>query len=543
MSNWTAAVAALATGPSLWWRLGEASGTSLADASGNSHSGALSGSTITYGITGPLAGDTDTAMSFTGTNPVGQVAYGAWAENGVFSCSFWFKAGTLASSNIIVARDHQSNGRRFQVQINSSGQLLFLTIQSTGSTVTITSPGSYNDGQWHLVTVTHDQALTTARRKMYVDGSSTPVAVSGTDGGSLSTAFTSPGVPFSVGNATRNTQAPANCSIDEVLYWGGYAVTGAEHLSLWTGGTTAPPGVPTSVSATPSATSISLTWSAPSGGGTVTGYETRIDGGAASSATSPKSFTGLTPSTSYTVSVRAVGPGGNSAWVDVTTSTTAAAPGVPTSVTATPDFTAITLTWAAPSSGGTPTGYDVRIDGGASTDVGNVLTYDFTGLTPGTSHTLEVRAHNGSGSSSWVSVTADTLTPLPPGIPDNVTAMPGARKIILTWDPPTTGDDPTSYDVRIDSGSATDVALAETHTFTGLTLTTSYTVSVRAVNAAGSSAWVDVDTTTLDGLALPAARTLRVEAEDRVYRIDPETRTLRIPAEDRTLYATPRGER
>lgn len=86
------------------------------------------------------------------------------------------------------------------------------------------------------------------------------------------------------------------------------------------------------------------------------------------------------------------------------------APNVPTGLTTSGETnTQITLTWVAPTSGDAPTGYDVRVDGGAPTDAGNVLTYDFTGLTPGTSYTLEVRAYNTGGDSSWVSVDAETI--------------------------------------------------------------------------------------------------------------------------------------
>lgn len=91
--------------------------------------------------------------------------------------------------------------------------------------------------------------------------------------------------------------------------------------------TIAAPGVPTSVAVTGSTeTSLELSWSAPASGGSVTGYEVRIDGGTPVSATSPHNFTGLTAGTSYDLEVRAVGPGGNSSWVLVTASTDAPTP-------------------------------------------------------------------------------------------------------------------------------------------------------------------------------------------------------------------------
>lgn len=168
------------------------------------------------------------------------------------------------------------------------------------------------------------------------------------------------------------------------------------------------PNVPTSVSSpSQTTTTADLQWSAPSGGGTVTHYEVRIDGGTPSTQSSPYTFTGLTPATMYTLEVRAVGPGGNSAWVAVTPTTDAdPAPNVPTSVAATSTVYAIALTWSAPSGGGTVTSYEVRIDGG--TPVTATSPHDFTGLTPDTSYTVEVRAVGPGGSSAWVAVVAST---------------------------------------------------------------------------------------------------------------------------------------
>lgn len=51
-----------------YWRLGEASGPSVTDASGNGHTGTISGATP--GAAGLLAGDSDTAYAFTGAGGV-----------------------------------------------------------------------------------------------------------------------------------------------------------------------------------------------------------------------------------------------------------------------------------------------------------------------------------------------------------------------------------------------------------------------------------------------------------------------------------------
>lgn len=75
--------------------------------------------------------------------------------------------------------------------------------------------------------------------------------------------------------------------------------------------------------------------------------------------------------------------------------------------------TTLTLSWFQAYQGDDPAGYEVRIDGGTTIDAGNVLSYEFTGLTESTHHLLEVRAYNDAGQSAWVSVGGDTWPTVP----------------------------------------------------------------------------------------------------------------------------------
>jgi hypothetical protein len=159
-----------------------------------------------------------------------------------------------------------------------------------------------------------------------------------------------------------------------------------------------------------------MTWAAPATGGTPTGYDVRINGGSPTDVglVLAHTFSGLSHGTAYTVEVRAYNAEGDSSWVLLNVTTDTALPGVPTSVAADPGLISILLTWAAPASGDPPTGYEVRIDGGSPIDVGADLFHSFTGLSPSTTYTLEVRAYNLGGESSWVSIDSTTDS-LPPG--------------------------------------------------------------------------------------------------------------------------------
>ena len=60
----------LADSPVGYWRLGESSGTSAADATGNGNTGTYTDS-YTLAQTGDIAGDTDKAVAFSGANSTG----------------------------------------------------------------------------------------------------------------------------------------------------------------------------------------------------------------------------------------------------------------------------------------------------------------------------------------------------------------------------------------------------------------------------------------------------------------------------------------
>ena len=82
-------------------------------------------------------------------------------------------------------------------------------------------------------------------------------------------------------------------------------------------------------------------------------------------------------------------------------------------------------------------------------------------------------------------------SPASPGPVGNMTVTsPSVDQLTVTWTPPTTGGVPTSYNVTINDSSS-PVVIADNgspvYTFTGLVNDTLYTVSVVAINCAGSS--------------------------------------------------------
>ena len=171
------------------------------------------------------------------------------------------------------------------------------------------------------------------------------------------------------------------------------------------------------------------------------------------------------------------------------------APGPPTGVTATAGDRQATVSWSAPAAdgGSTVTGYAVTSSPGgltAAAGASNVTT-TVTGLTNTTTYTFTVTATNGVGTST-PSGPSSSVTPIgPPDPPTNATAVAGITAATVTWSAPGSdgGSAITGYTVTSSPGGLTAAVGGSTltATVTGLTKGTSYTFTVTAGNALGTS--------------------------------------------------------
>ena len=266
------------------------------------------------------------------------------------------------------------------------------------------------------------------------------------------------------------------------------------------------PGSPTTSDVSKS--SITLSWTASTGA--VDSYEVSLDGSAwtgSDSATS-HSFTGLTANTAYTLQVRAKNVVGTStiASADSVRTLPSAAPGKPTGLsTSKITKTSVQLGWTA--STGAVDSYEVKLDDGDWTNSGSDLSHVFTGLRPNNPHILYVRAKNRVGVSPESSIVALTL-PEPPNAPSSpTTSSVTATSITLSWNAPLGRVD--TYEVSSDGGSTwIDSTFRDrSHTFTGLTANTAYTLQVRAKNASGTSPAASAPSVTTLPAAAPGAPT------------------------------------
>ena len=274
-----------------------------------------------------------------------------------------------------------------------------------------------------------------------------------------------------------------------------------------------PPLTPQSVSASIEDDDIVLSWTKPNSAH-LDGYTVRHGTG------DPEEFThsgrlaadalsytipDVPGDTTYHLSVRAHNSGGDSPWSAEVSIERVLQPSVPTSVSASADDEDITLTWSPPDTGRVA-GYHVSYGETAEETRTTVsLDADQTSFvhsdpTEGVAYSYQVRAHNSAGNGPWSEPVQATRL-LSPAAPTNVTAAASAGSIDVNWQAPE-GSIVAIYEIEYGLSSNTERTVASVtgehpyFTHTGSQGDVEYQYRVRAVNAAGSSAWTDAVTAT-----------------------------------------------
>ena len=203
----------LADYPTGYWRLGEPSGLSAADSSGNAHAGTISGG-VTLGVAGTIAGDT--GATFDGAAGTGQIALGTMPSPLVCSYEAWVKTTEVNNqSPILTNYNAGSAGFYFGKGVPVVGQgKLFVYAPIQG--LTMYSVASIATGLWTHVVATYDG--TTVR--MYVNGVF--------DSAAVRTNHASDAFPWMIGRAPGQPgDGSFTGSLDEVAFYG-YCLTAAQ---------------------------------------------------------------------------------------------------------------------------------------------------------------------------------------------------------------------------------------------------------------------------------------------------------------------------
>ena len=236
-----------------------------------------------------------------------------------------------------------------------------------------------------------------------------------TDAGSRSTTGTD--VEFSLTSLDGNTDYDVRASLEQDFS------AGVVEEDFKTG--PIEPGRPPAVALVVVDHQLGAAWVAPTsdGGSSITGYVVQWKSGSqdfdpsrqATPTTRTHTITGLTNGVEYSVRVAAVNDVGRGAWSSTEKGTPVGPPEPPTSVSAGPGDTRLTVTWSPANDGGSDiTAYRVQLKlssvngwpSGSVTEVTLTGTppdtfHTFTGLTNDIAHTVRVKATNNRGSSGW----------------------------------------------------------------------------------------------------------------------------------------------
>jgi hypothetical protein len=152
-------------GPAVYWPLADGAGsTGAADLSGNRDTGAFSSSGITYQTPSPVEGFGGQGVTVNG----GQIiSTQPQSTPTTYSEELWFKTTSSGGGALMSFGDSPTGANTSTDRVlymTSSGQLDFGVW--TGAANVITSPSSYNDGDWHFAVATQSSD----GMHLYVDG-------------------------------------------------------------------------------------------------------------------------------------------------------------------------------------------------------------------------------------------------------------------------------------------------------------------------------------------------------------------------------------
>jgi PKD repeat protein len=269
--------------PDLYYRLGETSGTTAVDSSGNGNDGTYANG-VTHGAAGAVVGTTDTAGSFDGNDDT-VYTNRRFSNPTTYSLEGWFKTDSTSGGKLIGFGGNQtgnSGSHDRDVFLRADGTIVFGT-WTGGTNLATTAPG-YNDNKWHYVVATQSSA----GMKLYVDGSL--AGQNGQTGAENSVNYWRIG-----GDTTWESWFYLRGSIDEIAVYG-YALSASDVLSHYNAGSS---GTPANVAPTAAFTSTStgLTLSVDGSGstdsdGTVSSYAWNFgDGGTATGSTAEHTYT------------------------------------------------------------------------------------------------------------------------------------------------------------------------------------------------------------------------------------------------------------
>jgi PKD repeat protein len=434
-----------ASEPTHWWRMNDATGTSLADSAGFQP---LTATGVTTGVAGGISNDPATSAHFAGTSTTR--AYTSVIDDppDIFTLEAWFRT-TSSQGGKIIGRGNRttSNSSKMdrQLYLTNSGQVVF-GVKPDASRQVLTSPGTYRNGAWHYAAA----SLSPSGMRLYVDGALVAQRADVVTAEHLARGYWRVGGDALNGWPSAPSSPAINGDLDEVAVYK-RALSDAEIAAHYAAGTGAPaPNTPPAASFTSSASGLTVQFTSTStdSDGTVTGYAWDFAGlGSASTAT--PSFT-FPASGTYAVTLTVTDDDGatNSRTEQVTV--TAPPPNTPPVADFTWSANGLTaqLTSTSTDSDGTIASYLWSIDGDAPTTPSVTHTFAAAGTYD---VSLTVTDDDGAATTTTKQV---TVADVPPG-PQPFATDAFARAVTDGWGSADLGGPWTR------SGSATNFSVVD----------------------------------------------------------------------------------
>ena len=167
----------LSDNPLAYYRLGEASGTTAADASGHGLPATYTGG-VTLGQAGAVSGDANTAARLDGTSGYVNAGHPQSFDVGAgdLSVEAWIKPTTTAVRQQVAAKD-SATGRSFVLELSGAagqGGLTFWLFDTAGGFAAFSTPaGLVAAGQWSHVVAERSGGVV----QIFVNGSNQPLSI------------------------------------------------------------------------------------------------------------------------------------------------------------------------------------------------------------------------------------------------------------------------------------------------------------------------------------------------------------------------------
>ena len=146
------------------WMLGDTSGTTLTDSSGNSHNGTYTGSP-SLNQAGILPTDPGKSVAFSGSGQYATVANASWMVPNDFTAEIWFKSTSTGGTQDVFTNAHASLTSRWMMRV-ASNQLQFYSWSGSAWTEI---HGSISSATLYHAVATYNS--TSQIKKLYLNGS------------------------------------------------------------------------------------------------------------------------------------------------------------------------------------------------------------------------------------------------------------------------------------------------------------------------------------------------------------------------------------